>query len=241
MSKPRAHSGGIRTIGLIGGMSWLSTRTYYEHINKLVQARAGQRASAPLLIESLDFSDLARLSTADEWGHAAAVLSDSARRLETAGATALIIGANSMHKVYDQVAAAVGIPILHIADCVGERMARDGVRNAALLGTSNVMTESFYRQRLVAHGVDLLPPDLKVIETLDRIIYNQLTCGKVTRDAERTLKTIITVKEPEGARAIVLAATELELVVDVDANVLPIYDGTRIHAEKGAAWILGED
>ena len=140
----------------------------------------------------------------------------------------------------NRVAEAVGIPILHIADCVGERMARDGVKNAALLGTSNVMTESFYRQRLVAHGVDLLPPDLKVVETLDRIIYGQLTCGKVTRDAERTLKTIITVKGQEGARAIVLAATELDLVVDVDANVLPIYDGTRIHAEKGAEWILGE-
>jgi aspartate racemase len=230
----------LRKLGLIGGMSWVSTRTYYEHINRIIQSRRDPHASAPMLLENLDFTDLCGLTSDEDWARAADILTASARRLETAGATALLIGANSMHKVYDQVAAAVGIPILHIADCVGERMARDGVRNAALLGTSNVMTESFYRQRLVAHGVDLLPPDLKVIETLDRIIYNQLTCGKVTRDAERTLKTIITVKGQEGARAIVLAATELELVVDVDANVLPIYDGTRIHAEKGAAWILGE-
>jgi len=231
----------LRKLGLIGGMSWISTRTYYEQINRIIQTRRNPHASAPMLIENLDFTDLCGLSSSEDWDRAARILTAAALRLEVAGATALLIGANSMHKVYDRVAAAVNIPILHIADCVGERMARDGARNAALLGTSNVMTESFYRERLVAHGVDLLPPDLKVLETLDRIIYNQLTCGKVTRDAERTLKTIITVKGQEGARAIVLAATELELVVDVDANVLPIYDGTRIHAEKGAAWILGED
>ena len=113
------------------------------------------------------------------------------------------------------------------------------MEKAALFGTSNVMTESFYRRRLVAHGVDLLPPDLDYAEELDRIIYEQLMVGKATRDAERTLKTMITVKEQEGARAIVLACTELDMIVDVDANVLPIYDSTRIHAEKAAEWILG--
>ncbi len=146
-----------------------------------------------------------------------------------------------MHKVYDTVAAAVSVPIFHIADCVGERMKADGVVTAALFGTSNVMTESFYRRRLVAHGIDLLPPDMENVEALDRIIYDELVVGKVTRDAERALKTMITVKEQEGAEAIVLACTELELVVDVDANVLPIYDSTRIHAEKAAEWILGQD
>ncbi len=146
-----------------------------------------------------------------------------------------------MHKVYDQVAEAVQVPILHIAECVGERMGADKVERAALFGTSNVMTESCYRRRLVAHGVDLLPPDLENVETLDRIIYDELIVGKVTRDAERALKTMITVKEQDGADAIVLACTELEMVVDVDANVLPIYDSTRIHAEKAAAWILGTD
>jgi aspartate racemase len=145
-----------------------------------------------------------------------------------------------MHKVYDKVAESVSVPIFHIAECVGERMAGDGVDTAALIGTRNVMTESFYRRRLVAHGVDLLPPDMKNVETLDEIIYEQLMVGKATRDAERALKTIITVKEQEGAKAIVLACTELDQIVDVDANVLPIYDSTRIHADKAAAWILGE-
>jgi aspartate racemase len=229
----------VRKLGLIGGMSWVSTRTYYEHINRLVQSRTDRRSSAPLLIESLDFSRLYALHDEEDWEHATGILTASARRLEQAGASALIIGANSMHRVYDQIAAAVEVPILHIAECVGERMAADKVETAALLGTSNVMTESFYRRRLVAHGIDLLPPDLEVVETLDKIIYDELMVGKATRDAERELKTIITVKEKDGAEAIVLACTELEMVVDVDANVLPIYDSTRIHAEKAAEWILG--
>jgi aspartate racemase len=230
----------LRKLGLIGGMSWVSTRTYYEEINRLVQARTDRRHSAPLLIESLDFSQLYRLQEDADWQRAGAILSESARTLEAAGAGALIIAANSMHKVYDTVAGAVSIPIFHIAEPVGERMARDGVETAALLGTRNVMTESFYRRRLVAHGVDLLPPDMANVEMLDRIIYDELMVGKASRDAQRALKTMITVKEKDGAKAIVLACTELDQVVDVDANVLPIYDSTRIHAEKAAEWILGE-
>ena len=229
----------MRKLGLIGGMSWVSTRTYYEHINRIVQQRTDARTSAPLLIESLDFAQLYRLHDEEDWQRAAKILADSARRLEQAGAGALMIGANSMHRVYDAVVSAVPVPILHIAECVGERMAADKVETAALFGTSNVMTESFYRRRLVARGIDLLPPDPEDVETLDRIIYDQLMAGKVTRDAERELKTMITVKEKEGAQAIVLACTELDMIVDVDANVLPIYDSTRIHAEKAADWILG--
>ncbi len=230
----------MRKLGLIGGMSWVSTRSYYEHINRIVQQKVDKRASAPLLIESLDFMELHALRESQDWERAARILTESARGLEQIGATALVIGANSMHRVYNEVAGAISIPILHIAECVGERMAADGVKSAALLGTSNVMTEGFYRRRLVAHGIDLLPPDLDNVETLDRIIYDELITGKVTRDAERALKTMITVLEQDGAEAIVLGATELELVVDVDANVLPIYDSTRIHAEKAAEWILGE-
>lgn len=231
----------MRKLGLIGGMSWVSTRTYYEHINRIIQARVDSQASAPMLIDNLNFAELHGLTSTEDWDRAAGVLIDSATKLADAGAGAIAIGANSMHKVYDRVADAVSIPVIHIAECVGQKMGMDGVKTAALIGSSNVMTESFYRERLVAHGVDLLPPDMKNAETLDRIIYTQLTRGKVTRDAQRALKTIITVKGQEGARAIVLACTELELVVDVDANVLPIYDCTRIHAERAAAWILGDD
>lgn len=229
----------MRKLGLIGGMSWYSTRTYYEHINRGVQAKAGKQASAPLLIESLDFSDLVRLSSVEDWERASTVLIESAQRLEAAGATALLIGANSMHKVYDAVADGVSVPVLHIAECVGQRMAKNGTRKAALLGTRNVMVESFYRQKLIAHDIDLLPPEMSFVDRLDRIIYDELILGKASRQAERELKTIITNLEQDGADAIVLGCTELEMVVDVDANVLPIYDCTRIHADAAVGWIMG--
>jgi len=230
----------LRKLGLIGGMSWRSTRTYYEHINRLVEARAGSNASAPLLIENLDFREVVRLSNDEDWARAAGVLTESARRLEAAGAGALVVAANSMHKVYDQVAQAVSVPILHIADCVAERMAAKGVKKAALLGTRPVMLENFYRQKLIEREIELLPPEMNDVETLDRIIYGELIQGKATRQAERACKTIITNLAQDGAQAIVLGCTELEMVVPV-ANVLPIYDGTRIHAEAAAEWILGSE
>lgn len=231
----------MRKLGMIGGMSWVSTGMYYDRINRIVQKRATPMASAPLLIESLDFCQLYAIREDKDWQRAAAVLSESAKRLEEAGAEALIICANSMHKVHDEVAAEVDIPILHIADYVGKSLKAAGHTNAALIGTRNVMTESFYRKRLVAHGIDLLPPNMTNVELIDRIIYEELMVGKATRDAERALKTIITNKSQEGAQAIVLASTELALVVDVDANVLPVFDSTRIHCEAAAEWILAEE
>ncbi len=229
----------LRKIGLIGGMSWLSTRTYYEHINKGVQAKAGPRSSAPMLIESLDSTGMTRLSSKEEWDQAAQVLAASAKRLETAGASAVLIGANSMHKVYDTVAKAVSVPVIHIAECVAAKMEADGVKKAALIGTRNVMVESFYRQKLIARDIELLPPEMGFVETLDRIIYDELLLGKASRQAERELKTILTNLEQDGAEAVVLGCTELEMVVDVDANVLPIYDCTRIHAQAAVDWIMG--
>jgi len=230
----------LRKIGLIGGMSWVSTRTYYEHINKLVQHRTSTLSSAPMVVESLDFAPLARLSSAEEWARAAGVLQECAKRLEAAGATAILIGANSMHKVHDQVTAAVSVPVIHIADAVGARMQANGVKTAALIGSRNVMVESFYRKRLVAHGVTLLPPVMDNVDEIDRIIYDELMQGRATRSAERTFKTLITTMSQAGAQGVVLGCTELDMVIDVDANVLPIYDGTRIHAEAAVDWILGD-
>jgi len=231
----------VRKLGLIGGISWVSTGIYYDRINRIVQKRAAPMASAPLLIESLDFGQLFALRDEDDWQRASGVLIDSARRLEAAGAEGLIIGANSMHRLYDEIAAEIEIPILHIAEYVGRTLKRSGKRKAALIGTRNVMTESFYRQRLVAHGIDLLPPELKNVETLERIIYDELMIGRATRDAQRQMKTIITNRAQEGADSIVLACTELNLVVDVDANVLPVFDSTRIHCDAAADWILEQE
>ena len=228
----------MRTLGLIGGMSWISTRAYYERINKQIQKRGQPMASAPLLIDSLDYSKIYQAKQSDDWEAIASILVESARQLESAGAEGLVIAANTMHKCYDRVAEAISIPVLHIADSVGQAMKDAQCENAALLGTRFVMTESFYRQRLVSHGVDLLPPDPGDVELVDGIIYKELMLGRVTRDAERALKTIITMKEKEGAKAIVLACTELELVVDTDANVLPVFDSTDIHCRAAADWLL---
>ena len=226
---------------MIGGMSWVSTGIYYDRINRIVQRLAAPMASAPLLIESVDFCQLYAIRDDKDWKRASSILSESAKRLEGAGAEALIIGANSMHKLYDDVVDAVDIPILHIAEYVGQALKTSGYHKAAIIGTRNVMTESFYRKRLVAHGIDLLPPNMTNVETLDGIIYDELMVGKVTRDAERAMKTIITNKAQEGADSIVLACTELNLVVDADANVLPVFDSTRIHCEAAAAWILEQE
>ncbi|MEP3759112.1 MAG: amino acid racemase [Marinomonas sp.] len=230
----------MRKIGLIGGMSWVSTGMYYDFINRYVQRRSEAFVSPPIVMESLNFADLHGLLAEEDWARAGEALAASAKRLEQAGATAILICANSMHKVYDTVAASVSVPVLHIADCVGEAMKAAGATNAALIGTRNVMTESFYRQRLIAHGVDLAAPDMKNVDIVDRIIYEELMVGKKIRDSERELRTIITKKQQDGLEAIVLACTELDMIVDVDANVLPIFDSTRIHCQAAADWILGE-
>lgn len=230
----------MRKLGLIGGLSWYSTELYYARINKQVLRRTNGTCNAPLLIESLNFCDVGKASTQEDWTHVAEVLIASARRLEQAGATALLIGANSMHKVFDEVSAAVSVPVIHIADAVGDKMKTDAVSSAALLGTGNVMAENWYRQRLVKHGVSLLPAEMDDVKDLDRIIYDELMHGVVKRDSERTLKTIITEIDQEGIKAVVLGCTELSMLVDTKANVLPIYDSTEIHADAGVEWILGD-
>lgn len=220
-------------------MSWVSTHRYYERINKRVQREVGPRASAPMLIESLDFSQIYQLQTPEDWERGAQVIAAAAQRLADAGAEMVMIGANSMHKVYRGVEAQVDVPLLHIAECVGEKMKEDGVNRAALIGTRNVMTESFYRRRLVAHDVDLLPPEMDHVDQLDRIIYEELMVGKARKESERALRSMFTRYQTDGAQAVILACTELELIVDIDANVIPVYDCMRIHADAAAEWIIG--
>ncbi|MBZ9650150.1 amino acid racemase [Sphingobium sp. 3R8] len=229
----------MHKLGLIGGLSWTSTARYYAIINQAVHRALGGQHSAPLLIESLDFAEVARCATENDWDCAAGQLIGAAQRLEQGGAGALLICANSMHRVYDRVQAAVGIPILHIADIVGKKMKADGIEKAALIGTRNVMIEKFYRQRLVAHGISLLPADMELADRIDRIVYDELTVGKVSKESERYMKSELTDIAKEDVQAVVLACTELELIVDVKANVLPIYDCTGIHAKAGVEFILG--
>ena len=230
----------MRKLGLIGGMSWYSTEFYYRRINKQVARRSDGLCSAPMMIDNLNFCDLARATSEQDWDHVAEALVNSAKRLEDGGATAILIGANSMHKVHAQVKDAVSVQVIHIADAVGQKMKADGVKSAALIGTRNVMAESWYRQRLVKHGVTLLPWEADDVDELDRIIYDELMAGQAVRNSERTLKTLITEIDKDGADAVVLGCTELGMIVDTKANILPIYDSAEIHADAGVEWIMND-
>jgi aspartate racemase len=239
-SRLRANDGlrNMRKLGLIGGMSWAATEAYYRHINRGVQKRVGTGCSAPLVIESLNNCEMSGLTSDAEWAAATEVLIASARRLEGAGAGAVMISANSMYRVADAVQAAISVPLIHIIDETGKRLRADGVKSVAIIGTRNVMSERWYRQRLVANGVTLAPYDAEDGAELDRIIYGELMQGQVTDASRRALRTIITDVSKLDVNAIVLACTELVMIVDADANVLPIYDTTRLHAAAGVDWIL---
>jgi aspartate racemase len=229
----------LRKIGLIGGISWASTELYYRHLNKGVQKRIGTSCSAPILLESLNYCELSRLTTPEQWDNAKAILIESAQRLEAAGATALMVAANSMHKIAKEIAAAVSIPLLHIVDETGEKLKADGIKSAAVIGTRNVMTEPWFRQNLVRYGLTLAPYDADRAEAIDNIIYDELMQGKVTENSRRQMRTFITDIAKQDVQALVLASTELVMLVDPDANVLPVYDTTRIHVAAGVDWILG--
>jgi len=231
----------MRRLGLIGGLSWSSTARYYEIINQTVQRRLGGLHSATLLIDSLDFAEVARCTSTNDWDCAAGQMVGAAKRLKAAGAEGLMICANSLHKVSRQIADSVDLPLIHIIDEIGARLKADKVKAVALVGTSNVMIDRDYRQQLVsAGGVSLLPPDAELATRIDRLVYEELAAGKITREAERFMKSELTDIAKEEVQAAVLACTELDLIVDVNANVLPIYDSTAIHAEAGARFVLGD-
>lgn len=229
----------MKKLGLIGGLSWSSTARYYEIINQAVQRERGGLHSATLLIDSLDFAEVARCASTNDWDCAAGQMLGAAKRLEAGGAEALMICANSLHKVVPQIRDKVGLPIIHIIDEIGARLKADGMKTVALVGTSNVMMDRDYRQHLVqAGGVSLLPADAELAARIDQMVYGELSIGKVTREAERYMKSELTDIAKEDVQAAVLACTELELIVDIHANVLPIYDSALIHAEAGARFVL---
>ncbi len=229
----------MRKLGLIGGMSWASTALYYDAINKGVARRLGGLNSAPLLIESLNFAGVAERQSEGDWEGLAELLTDSARRLADAGANGLLLCSNTAHKTYDRIADRVDIPILHIGDITAEKLVKDGVKRTGLIGTRYTMTESFYRDRIEAHGIMVATPDPGMMKEIDRIIYEELSRGHVSRVSQRTLKTCLTIMGQARNQAVILGCTELVLLVDPVANVLPVYDTTALHAQAAVEWILG--
>jgi aspartate racemase len=231
----------VRKLGIIGGTGWTSTALYYEHINRGIAQRLGGLHSARLAIESIDFADLVALERADDWDGVANLNIDAARRLRAAGVDGLLMACNTTHKVYDAVAASIDVPVLHIADASAERIAADGRRTVALLGTRLTMTEPYVRSRFEARGLNLAPVHPGWVNEVDRIIVEELAAGRVVRDSQRKLKTLITELAKQKVQAVVLGCTELVLAVDVRANVLPVYDTTAIHARAAVNWMLADE
>lgn len=231
----------LRKLGIVGGMSWSSTALYYEHINRGIGQRLGGLHSAPLAIESLDFANIAAMEFNGDWDGIANATKDAAKRLEKSGAEGLVIACNTVHKAYDAVAAHVRVPVLHIGDAAGDRLAADRRARVALLGTRFTMTEPFIRGRLEERGIDLVAVSSPWMQEVDRIIYEELARGRVVRDSQRKLKTLITELAKQKVQAVVLGCTELVLAVDVRANVLPVYDTTAIHARAAVDWMLADE
>jgi aspartate racemase len=230
----------LRKLGIIGGTSWHSTALYYDHINRGVAQRMGGMHSARLAIESLDLAPIAKMELSGDWDGVAKETIEAAMRLQASGVEGLLITSNTGHKVFDAVAANVDIPMLHIGDAVADRLIADRQTRVALLGTRFTMTEPHVRDRLERRGVQLAPIEARWMQEVDRIIFDELTMGRVSRDSQRKLKTLITELAKQKVQSIVLGCTELVLAVEVRANVLPVYDSTAIHARAAVEWMLVE-
>lgn len=231
----------LRKLGIIGGASWNSTALYYEHINREVGRRLGGLHSARLVIESLDFEeDYARFHRQNDWAAAEQVVIGAARRLKAAGADGLLLASNTMHKSAESASAAADLPLIDIRQVTAERLAFDGRSRVALLGTRFTMTEDWARAPYVQRGIAIQDLSAEWRKEVDRIIYEELAAGRVVRDSQRKLKTLITELGKQKVQAIVLGCTELVMAVDVRANVLPVYDTTAIHARAAVEWMLAE-
>ncbi|SDB20951.1 aspartate/glutamate racemase family protein [Belnapia rosea] len=221
-----------KVIGLIGGMSWESSAEYYRVVNERVRDRLGGLHSARCLMWSFDFAEVEALQHAGRWDAAAALMVEAAQRLERSGADFLVICTNTMHRMADEVQAAVGIPLLHIADPTAERIRAAGMRRVGLLGTAFTMEQEFYRGRLRdRHGLEVLVPGDEDRALVHRVIYDELVQGRVEPASRQAHKEVIAHLVERGAEAVILGCTEIMLLVRPEDSPVPLYDTTVIHAE----------
>lgn len=222
----------MRRIGVIGGMSWYSTAEYYRVINERAQERLGGHHGADLLVHSLDFAEIRRCQIDGDWERAGKIMATSAAGLVGAGAELVVLATNLMHKAAGAIEEAIPVPFLHIADAVGEEAARLGARRLGLLGTSPVLQEGFYAERLARHGIGTVVPDAPTRARLDEIIFNELTVGEVRPESQADLRAVVDALAADGAQAVALACTELELAITI-AEV-PLIATARTHALAAA-------
>ena len=232
----------VKTIGLIGGMSWESTISYYRQINETVKEHLGGLHSAKLLLYSVDFHDVERLQHAGNWTAAGELLAAAARSLEAAGADFLVLCTNTMHKVAPAIETAVGIPLLHIVDPTAAAIRQAGFATVGLLGTRFTMEQEFYRDRLRdLHGLEVLVPQAADREVVHGVIFDELCLGKVTSESRAEYRRIMAELANRGAEAIILGCTEMSLLVDHRDSPVPLFDTTALHARKAAEWALAAD
>lgn len=228
----------MKTLGLIGGMSWESTAHYYTRINQLVGERLGGLHSARLLLYSVEFDEIQRLQHADDWDAAGAVLADAAQRLERAGAEGLLICANTMHRVAPAIARAIQIPILSVIDATANAIKRRGASTVALLGTRFTMEMPFYRSQLEIHGLEVLVPDELERDAIHQMIFSELCQGKVKPESAQRFFDIIAQLADRGAEAAILGCTEFTLFDTSRYAGIPLFDTTEIHARAAVDWAL---
>lgn len=228
-----------KVIGLIGGMSWESSAEYYRIVNERVRDRLGGLHSARCLMWSFDFAEIEALQHAGRWDDATALMIDAARRLERGGADFIVICTNTMHRMADRVQAAIGLPLLHIADPTAERIRAAGLRRVGLLGTAFTMEQDFYKGRLVQkHGLEVLVPDDADRAAVHRVIYDELVQGRIEEASRQAYSGVIARLVERGAEAVILGCTEIMLLVRPEDSPVPLYDTTAIHAEAAVELAL---
>ncbi|WP_353404026.1 aspartate/glutamate racemase family protein [Duganella hordei] len=229
----------MKTIGLIGGMSWESTVPYYRQVNETIKEHLGGLHSAKVVLYSVDFHEVERLQHAGDWDAAGALLAGAARSLQAAGADFLVLCTNTMHKVAHAIEGAVNIPLFHIADPTAEEIKRAGHTRIGLLGTRFTMEQAFYKDRLrERHGLDVIVPGQEDRDIVHRIIYEELCLGRIVDGSRDEYRRIIAGLVEQGAQAIILGCTEISLLVAQQDAAVPLFDTTAIHARKAAEWAL---
>ena len=224
----------MKTIGLIGGMSWESTVTYYQVINETIKKELGGFHSSKILMYNVDFAELEKNMSEGNWEGNAKILAEASKRLEKTGADFIVIATNTMHKLVPQIEKKINIPILHIADATANVIKRDGRRKIALLGTRFTMTQDFIKERLIKAGLEVLVPCEEDIAIVDDVIFNELCLGKLIDLSREKYKLIIEKMKALGAEGVILGCTEIGMLISQKDSVLPVYDTTLIHAAEAA-------
>ena len=230
----------MRTLGLLGGMSWESTLPYYRLINERVRDRLGGLHSAKLLLYSVDFAEIEALQRSGEWEVSGELLADAALRLQQAGAQAIVICTNTMHLVAGQIETTTTIPLLHIADATARRIHVAGLQRVGLLGTRFTMEQAFYREQLERSGLGVIVPDAPERDRIHAIIYDELCRGVIREESRAFYRGVIASLVEQGAQGVILGCTEIAMLVGASDATVPLFDTARIHAEAAADWAMDE-